>query len=289
MDIIGWIEATGQNLRYGWRSLRRNAGFTTVAVLTLALGIGANVAIFSIVHAVLLQPLPYPHPEQLVRVYDDLRASHTPDVGMSVPELWDLRDRSGVFQDISAVWPVDANLTGAEHPERVELLATSPNYFTMLGGKPQIGRVYTPQDGQPGFTEGVVISDSFWHRMFGGDPNVLGKKIRMDTDLYTIIGVMPPEFRHPGRTLSTDVDIWGAAGFSGDPFPTTPIRAARFLPGAIGRLKPGITATQAQAQLDAFTSRLAQQYPKEYPTQAGWGTRLIPVQQDLVGNVRSDS
>src|SRR5579862_2398315 len=154
MDIIGWIDATWQNLRYGWRALRRNAGFTTVAVLTLALGIGANVAIFSIVRAVLLQPLPYPQPEQLVRVYDDLRASHTSDVGMSVPELWDLRDRSGVFQDISAVWPVDANLTGAEHPERIELLATSANYFTMLGAKPQLGRIYTPQDAQPGFTEG---------------------------------------------------------------------------------------------------------------------------------------
>ncbi len=100
MDIVGWIETTGQNLRYAARMLRRTPGFTLVAILTLALGIGANVAIFTVVHAVLLEPLPFPHPEQLVRVYDDLRTSNTHDVEMSVPELWDLRDKSGVFQDV---------------------------------------------------------------------------------------------------------------------------------------------------------------------------------------------
>ena len=107
MDIVGWIETTGQNLRYAARMLRRTPGFTLVAILTLALGIGANVAIFTVVHAVLLEPLPFPHPEQLVRVYDDLRTSNTYDVEMSVPELWDLRDKSGVFQDICATLPAD--------------------------------------------------------------------------------------------------------------------------------------------------------------------------------------
>src|SRR5271168_2510498 len=105
MDIIGWIETTGQNLRYASRMLRRSPGFTLVAILTLALGIGANVAIFTVVHAVLLDPLPFPHPEELVRVYDDLRTSNTHDVGMSVPELWDMRDKSGVFQDICVIFP----------------------------------------------------------------------------------------------------------------------------------------------------------------------------------------
>ena len=122
MDVIGWIETLGQNFRYAARMLRRSPGFTPVAILTLALGIGANVATFTVVHAVLLSPLPFPHPEQLVRVYDDLRGSNSQDVGMSVPELWDLRDKSGVFQDISVVWPFDANLTGGDHPERIEFL-----------------------------------------------------------------------------------------------------------------------------------------------------------------------
>jgi predicted permease len=288
MDIIGWIETLGQNLRYAVRMLRRSPGFTAVAILTLALGIGGNVAIFTVVRAVLLSPLPYSHPEQLVRVYDDLRGSNTHDVGMSVPELWDLRDKSGVFQDISALWSVDANLTGGDQPQRVELLATSPDYFTMLGAQPQLGRVYTPQDAQPGFTEGVVLSDGFWRRTFGADPNVLGRKIRVDSDLYTVIGVMPPDFRHPGRTLTNEVDLWGAAGYMGQPFPVPVLRSVRLLPGAMARLRPGITLAQAQARLDTLSAQLTREYPGEYPAAAGWGLRLVSVQEDLVGNVRTE-
>ena len=288
MDIVGWMETTGQNLRYAGRMLRRSPGFTLVAILTLALGIGANVAIFTVVHAVLLQPLPFPHPEQLVRVYDDLRTSNTHDVGMSVPELWDLRDRSGVFQDISVIFPADANITGGEHPERVELLGTNANYFTMLGVHAQLGRTYVPADALPGFSEPVVISDAYWHRGFGADPGVLGRKIRVDGDIYTIAGVMPPDFRHPGRTLTADVDLWATAGFAAPPFPSPVIRGARLLPGVIGRLKPGLTVAQAQAQLDNFVAQLTRQFPDEYPSAAAWGVRLVPIQQDIVGNVRTE-
>src|SRR5215467_12446959 len=183
VDIVGWIETTGQNLRYAGRMLRRSPGFTLVAILTLALGIGANLAIFTVVQAVVFQPLPFSHPEQLVRVYDDLRSSNTHDVGMSVPELWDLRDRSGVFQDISVVYSADGNITGGEHPERIELLGTNANYFTMLGVHAQLGRTYIPADALPGFSEPVVISDAYWYRGFGADPNVVGKKIRLDGDV----------------------------------------------------------------------------------------------------------
>jgi putative ABC transport system permease protein len=289
MDIVGWLEVAGQNLRYGARMLRRSPGFTTVAILTLALGIGANVAIFTVINGVLLQPLPFPHPEQLVRVYDDIRASNTHNVGMSVPELWDLQDHSGVFQDISVLFSADANLTGGDRPQRVELLATSPNYFLMLGAQPQIGRVYTPAEAQPGFTLNVVISDAFWRRSFGADPQVLGKSIRIDGDLYTIVGVMPPGFHHPGRTLNlNNVDLWAAAGYAGNPFPTPVTRAVRLLPGAMGRLKPGVTLEQAQAQLDAFVAQLTRQFPDEYPAAAGWSIRLVPTQQDSVGNVRTE-
>lgn len=288
MDIVGWMETTGQNLRYAGRMLWRSPGFTAVAILTLALGIGANVAIFTVVHAVLLRPLPYPHPEQLVRVYDDIRSSHTHDVGMSVPELWDLRDRSGIFQDISVIFPADANITGAERPQRVEFLGTNANYFTMLGAHAELGRTYTPADALPGFSEPVVISDAYWRRGFGADPKVIGQRIRIDGDLYTIAGVMPPDFRHPGRTLAADVDLWATAGFAAPPFPAPPIRAVRLLPGVMGRLKPGLTVTQAQAQLDNFVAQLTRQFPEEYPSAAGWSIRLVPVQQDLVGNVRTE-
>jgi predicted permease len=294
MDIAGWLETFEQNVKYGWRMLRRSPGFTVVAVLTLAMGIGANVATFSVVDGVLLRPLPYQEPGQLVRVYDDLKGSNSTDVGMSVPELWDLRDRSGVFKDMSVVFPADANLTGGERPDRIEFLGTSPSYFTMLGVKPQLGRVYSKEDEQPGFTEGVVISDAFWGRMFGRDAKVLGQKIRLDGDLYTIWGVMPADFRHPGRTAGpggpggTNVDVWAAAGFNAPPFPVPPPRNARYLPGAIARLQPGLSVEQAQVKLDSYVAELSREYSVDYPQAVNWGVRLAPMREDLVGNIRAE-
>ena len=288
-DILRGLEVLFQNLHYAARMLRRNPGFAIVAILTLALGIGANVAIFSVVHAVLLNPLPFSHPEQLVHVYDDLRASNTPNVGMSVPELWDLRDKSGVFQDISVAFPVDANLTGGEHPDRVEFLGTSTTYFTLLGVQAQLGRVYTAADSVPGFTEGIVISDAFWHRAFGADANILGRKIRLDGDLYSILGVLPEAFHQPGRSAGgTEIEVFAACGFAASPFPNPPNRAFRALPGAIARLKPGLTIAQAQARLDAFTAQLSHEFPVDYPATVNWGVRLVQVQDDLVGNVRTE-
>ena len=288
MRPSGWLENIGNDCRYAARRLRQSPGFALAAILTLSLGIGANVAVFTVVQAVLLSPLPYPHPERLVRVYDDLRGSNSRDVGISAPELWDLRDRSDVFEDISAIYPSDGNLTGGEKPERVELLATSANYFTMLAARPELGRIYTANDEQPGFFEGVVLSDAFWRRTFGGDPNALGKQIRLDGDLYSVIGVMPPDFRHPGRSLAGDVDVFLAVGFNGLPFPVPARRSMRMIPGAMGRLRPGLTIAQAQARLDAFTVQLSSQYSSDYPAPARWGLRLVSVQEDLVGNMRTE-
>ena len=276
-----------QNLRYAARMLRSKPGFTLVAVLTLGLGIGANTAIFSVVNAVVLQPLPFPKPEQIVIIRDDLTGRQIEDVGLSVDELHDLQQRSGVFQQVSAVWPVDANLTGSDRPERIELLGVSPNYFTLLGATPQVGRVFGPEEEKAqGFAEGVVISDRLWKRLFGSDPNILGRKVYADTDLYTIIGVMPPQFRHPGKTLRNDVDMWASAGYSANPF-GPPVRAQRILPGAIGRLKDGVDLQQAQAKLDAFVANLRTEFPREYPAEAGWAVRVFSAHQKLVGNVQT--
>jgi len=267
--------------------LRSNLGFTLVAVLTLAFGIGANTAIFSVVNAVVLRPLPFPKPEQIVIIRDDLTGRQIEDVGMSVDELKDLQERSGVFEQVSAVWPVDANLTGSERPERIELLAVSPNYFALLGAHAQLGRVFGPEEQQAkGFAEGVVISDGLWKRLYGSDRNILGRKVYADTDLYTIIGVMPPEFRHPGKTLRNEVDMWATAGFSANPF-GPPVRAARMLPGAIGRLKDGTNIEQAQGKLDSLVAQLQTEFPKEYPPQAGWTVRILSAHQQLVGNVQT--
>jgi putative ABC transport system permease protein len=277
-----------RDIRYAWRTLTKNPGFMVVAILTLALGIGANVAIFSIVYAILLRPLPFPQQNQLVRVFDDLRGPNVPNVGMSEPELLDLQNRSGVFQEISVVWPINADLSGGNRPERIEALATSPNYFTLLGAQPQIGHLYTQADIVPGFLNAVVLSDGFWRRQFGADPNILGKSLRIDNDPYQVIAVMPPDFRHPGRTIATDVDAWIASGYEADPFPHPPVRAIRMFPGAIARLSPGLTVAGAQAKLETFAAQLRAQYPVDYPEPARWTPRLVSIQEDLVGNVRTE-
>ena len=277
-----------QDLRYALRMLLKSPGFMTVAVLTLALGIGANVATFSVVYGVLLRPLPFPQSEQLVRIFDDLRGPNDLDVGMSAPELWDLQDRSGIFQGISAVAPSNSAVGRGDRTVRAESLLTSPDYFTLLGANAQLGRVYTSQDSVPGFLDSVVISDGFWRRNYGSDPNIIGRKMRLDSDLYTIAGVMPPGFRHPGRTLDTDVEVWVATGFNAAPFPVPAQRSLRMLPAAIGRLKPGLTVPQAQAQLDAYVSQLSRAYPNDYPAAASWAVRLVPVKEDLVGPQRTE-
>jgi predicted permease len=279
------METLMQDVRYGLRMLRKAPGFTAVVVITLALGIGANTALFSVVDAVLLRPLAYEEPQQLVSVKTDMPGINLTDRGMSQPEMEDFQQRSGVFTQISAVWPISANITGREKPERVEANAVSTNFFTLLAAQPALGRVFNDADYRPGFSEGAVISDSLWRKMFGADPNVLGQAIRLDTDLYTIIGVMPPEFHHPGRTLRQDVEIWVAAGYAADPFPHPPVRTQRFIPGAIARLQPGMTIAQAQSRLDAFATQLREQYPTDYPATAGWRVQLVPLQQEVVGNV----
>jgi putative ABC transport system permease protein len=275
-----------QDMKYALRTLLKSPGFVVIAVLTLALGIGANVAIFALVNAVLLQPLPFHEPDRLVRIFDDLNGAGAKDVGMSVPELEDLRKRSEVFEQVSALWPVSVALTGGDRAERIELLGTSPSYFQLLGARAAVGRVFAEADWAPGFLDGIVISDGLWKRQFGGDPGVIGRRVRLDEDGYTIIGVMPAEFRHPGPTLEGDVEVWAAAGFLADPFPAPPIRSQRFLPGALARLKPGVTLQEAQLRLDAMVAQLEHAYAKEYPAQSRWSLRIQPAQASLTGNVR---
>src|SRR5205085_7499561 len=190
-----------QDLRYGARMLTKKPGFTAVAILTLALGVGANTAMFSIVNSLLLRPLPFKHSERLVRVTSDFTKREARDVGATVPELFDYRDRAGVFEEVSGIYPINVNLTEVDEPERIEALLVSPGYFSILGADAAVGRTFQPDDYQPGITEIVVISDGLWKRRFGGDPGVIGKKIRLDNDLFTIVGVMPQGFHHPGRGI----------------------------------------------------------------------------------------
>src|SRR6202167_5935314 len=274
-----------QDVRYGLRMLVKKPTFTIVAVLTLALGVGANTAIFSIVNAVLLRSLPYPDPDRLLRVFFNEPGLGLRDVSFSKPELDDLLTRAGVFEDVTPIFEGTENLTGAKQPERLEAVNGSFSYFSMLGVIPQIGRLFGPQDFAPGFAPLAVVSDGLWRRAYGADPNVLGRTIRLDGDPTTIIGVLPRGFRHPGPTTSGDVEVFGAGGFSADPFPP-PMRGTRILVHGIGRLKPGLTLAQAQARLTAMAAQLRHDFPADYPPQARWTIEIQPLQETLVGNVR---
>lgn len=275
-----------QDVRFALRTMWESPRITATVLLTLALGIGANTAIFSIVNATLLRPLPFHDPEQLVVLRADLLGLGAQSVGFSVPELDDLRDRAGVFSAVSAVYQGPGNLTGGEHPERAESGVVSPNYFSILGVRPQIGRLFEPGDTAPGFADVVVIADGLWHREFGGERSVLGRQIRIDTDLYTVVGVLPPDFRNPSSAGAVPVDLYATAGFRADPFPPAQ-RSARVLRDLIGRLKPGMTLAQAQAKLAIFSDSLRRDYGGDYPASSGWTISVTPLKEIVVGNTRT--
>lgn len=281
-----FIDHLIQDVRFGARMLRKAPGFTLIAVLTMALGIGATTAIFSVVDATLLRRLPYPKSEQFVSIQSDLTGVGAHDIGISEPEWQDL-ERSGIFEYVSPTWFDENNLTGTDQPTRVRLLLVAPNYFALLGVQPGLGRAFNPDDHSPGLIPEVVISDSLWKRTFGGDPRILERSIRMDTDLYRIVGVMPPGFDAPGRTAEErNIEIWAATSFYGLPLSDHPPRNRHNLPTALGRLKPGLTIAEAQNRLDALVASLQEQFPGDYPAQEGWTVRLLPLKERMVGNFR---
>jgi len=265
--------------------LVKNPTLTIVAVLTLALGVGVNTAIFSIVDAVLLRSLSYRDPDRLVRVFFNEPGVGLRDVRFSEPELVDLQTRAGVFEDVTPIFEGSEDVIGDGQPERVEGVNGSFSYFSLLGVSPQLGRLFGPTDFVPGFASEVVISDGLWHRAYGADPNIVGRILRLDNDPMTIIGVLPRGFRHPGPTVSGDVEVFGAAGFIGEPFPK-PMRGTRVLGNGIGRLKPGLTLAQAQTRLTTMAAELRHAFPGDYPPRAQWTIEIQPLQETLVGKVR---
>ena len=281
---LPFIDNTLQDVRYGFRTLMKSPGFAAAAILTMAVGIGATVAIFSVVDATLLQPLSLPEPEQLVRIEADFPGVGAHDVRMSQPEWKDL-ERSGIFQYVSPVVSGSVNLTGASQPARIVFKGVAPGYLALLGVSPRLGHGFDPQDQTPGYTQEVVISDGLWKRLFGSDPHILGKSMRLDDDVNRIIGVMPAGFHDPGRTLQQrSTELWAAAGFVAAP--SSDVRNLRRLRNFVGRLQPGLTIAAAQSQLDALVDSLRKQFPADYPPQSGWALRLLPLKESEVGNAR---
>jgi predicted permease len=281
---LPFIENLLFDLKYAVRMLLRSPGFALIAIATMALGVGATTAIYSVIDATLLHPLPYANPSELVRIQDDLPGVGAQDVSVSIPEWKDL-ENSGIFQYVALDYFASMNLTGSAQPTRVAYKGVTPNYFAMLGVGAQLGRTFDPGDNTPGVIPEVVLSDGLWKSAFGADPRILEKTVRLDHDVYQVVGVMPPGFRDQGETSEErNMELWVAGGFAAPPFPP-PLRNSRF-GTAFARLKPGLSVASAQAHIDALVASLKEQYPADYPAQAAWNIRLIPLAETVVGNLR---
>jgi putative ABC transport system permease protein len=255
------MESLLQDVRYGWRMLCKNFGFTAIAVLTLAIGIGATTAIFSVVDTVLLRPLPYLDPGQLVVVTETLPQMSSEEIGVAAGEFQDYRDRNRSFSQVAAFESAGFNLTGEGHPLRVNAAQVSASTFPLLGVSPELGRVFTPDEGRSDTSPVVVISHSLWQHQYASDPNILGKTIKLDEKSFTVVGVMPASFRFPfdGAPLSEMADLWTALVF--DPHLLQPEnRTQEFGVGLIGRLKPGVSLEQAQQDVESIATVFMKQY-----------------------------
>ncbi|MGH9752494.1 MAG: ADOP family duplicated permease [Blastocatellia bacterium] len=268
MRRVRWVEDLMQDLRYGLRTLGKSPGFTAVAALTLALGIGANTAIFGVVNAVLLRPLPFKDPEQLVMVWyraaEAAGGDHTP---LGISDLVDLRAQSRSFADIEAFAGNIFNYTGGDSPERVMGAAVTARFFSMLGAQPQLGRTFSPDEDRPGAQRVAVLSDGFWRKYFAADPQVVGRAINLSGVSYNVIGVMPAKMDFPSR----DVELWTAMQL---PQPTR--RGPHFLTG-VARLKSGVGLDQARAEV---MNSLKSSFSGDI------SFNLVPVNEFIVGDVR---
>ncbi|HEV2915193.1 MAG TPA: ABC transporter permease [Pyrinomonadaceae bacterium] len=271
-----------QDLRYGARMLLRKPGFTLVAVITLALGIGANTAIFTVVNAVLLRSLPYPQPEQLVRIGGtNLQRNKTLGT-MSPQDFYDWRDRNTVFESIAAYDSWSPSLTGTGEPERLAAGRVSASFFNVLKSEPALGRSFLPTEEQRGNQMVAVLSYGLWQRRFGADPKIVGRQIMLNSVGYTVVGVMPRDFESPqfSGIGFEQPELW--APFAPDL--TQWSRSGRAVDAAIARLKAGVSLEQAQAEMHLIARQLQQQYPEE---NAGEDVSLASLHGQLVGKIRS--
>ena len=268
-----WLESFWMDLSYGLRTLRKNRGFAAVAILTLALGIGANTAIFSAVNAVLLRPLPFTQPDRLVQLWES--ESAVPQAPFAAPDFVDWRAQNQTFDDMAMyTWPQSLNLSGAGEPEHIAGVLTQANFFSVLGSAPMLGRTFAQGEDQAGHNHVAVLSYGLWQRRFGGTRDALEKEIELGGEKYHIVGIMPPDFR-----MGLRADLWAPIDMD---LKKLPSRGNHSFP-AIGRLKPSVTLQQAKANLNAIAERLAEQYPD---SNRHIGADVVEMYEALTGNVR---
>jgi putative ABC transport system permease protein len=269
------ISQTAQDLRYGWRTYAKSPGFTAVAVLTLALGIGASTAIFSVVNAVLLAPLPYRQADRLITVWTNNPAKNIELDLASGGVFAEWRGRNHVFEGMAASTDNEYTLTGAGDPQFLIGYQFSANYFPLLGVEPQLGRTFRPEEDKPGAPDVVVLSDRLWRRTFHADRRIVGQTITLDGKPYTVVGVMPPGFQYPQM-----VELWTPLGLDPALFNNYSSTFLRIM----ARLRPGVSLAHAQTEMSAIQADIARRHPD---TNAGFGARLIPIRDMMSGDART--
>lgn len=274
------METFLQDMRYAVRLIRRSPGFSAIAILALALGIGANSAIFSIVNAVVLKPLPYEKPEQLVQIWMRFTGIGIPkdQNWVSAPEFKDLQQNSSL-SNIAAIDQASFNININARPERVEAARVSPSIFPMLGIQARLGRVFLPQQGQPGHGNVVLLSDGLWRRRFGADPGVAGRTLVMNGQSYQIVGVLPRDFHLPD-----EAEVWTPLVFTPDDL-TPDSRGSHGLL-VIGRIKDGMSLQQARSDMQSVSGRIIEQNPQYPYRQFNFTVLLVPLLEQEVGDIK---
>jgi predicted permease len=268
-----------QDVQYGLRMLLKNPGFTTIAIVTLALGIGANTALFSVVNGVLLNPLPYQEPERLVALY--AKSKEFSRSSISYPNFLDWQRENRSFTALAAFRADNLNLTGVGDPERLRTEMISATFFPILGVKPVVGRVFSEQEDQLGGAPVIIISEGLWRRKFGGSPDVIGKSINLNAKLYAVVGVIPGNFHFQNNNFYSNAEVFVPIG----QWEERLFRDRRTAMGmdGVGRLKPGVSFEQANAEMIAIAAHLAELYPD---INKDSGITLVPLKQNVVGDIR---
>ena len=271
------MEKLLHDIRYSIRMLRKSPGFTAVAIIALALGIGATAAIFSVIYAVALRPLPFKEPDQLVKVWGKFEKEGIPKNWISEPELYDLRENTQSFEDFAAFQTFGVNLTGNDSAERVSAAFVNANLFSLLRIQPSLGRTFTEEEDKAGADRVVLVSNGLWKRRFAADPSIVESTISLNARNYTVLGVMPPGFNYPD-----DVDVWIPIGFD----KANPGNRGNHGLEVLSRIKDGVSIAQANSEISSLANALVEKYPNFYSSDGGFSFYSIPLHEEVVGNIK---